>query len=189
MEPDASIVIEHCERVYPPREDSWLLVRAVAVERGEKVLDMGAGTGVLGLHCAKAGAHVTSADIDPAAVACVRRNAAANGLDVEAVQSDLFDGLDAEWDIVAFNPPYLRTGGEGETALDGGAQGDELSLRFIADVKRHLAPGGRVYLLRSSAGRRDRLDDSIASSFKPRIVAEENMFFERLWVEELTSMY
>jgi predicted nicotinamide N-methyase len=51
--------------------------------RGATVLDLGAGSGIAGIAAARAGAaHVTAADVDPAAAAAIRRNAAANGVAV-----------------------------------------------------------------------------------------------------------
>jgi predicted nicotinamide N-methyase len=56
--------------------------------RGRRVLDLAAGSGVAAIAAAKAGAaHVTAADVDPAATEAIRRNATANGV-VVAVRSD-----------------------------------------------------------------------------------------------------
>jgi predicted nicotinamide N-methyase len=58
--------------------------------RGKRVLDFGAGSGLVALAAAKAGAlHVTAADIDPTAAAAIRANARANGLAVEVTSEDL----------------------------------------------------------------------------------------------------
>lgn len=57
--------------------------------RGRHVLDLAAGSGVAAIAAAKAGAaHVTAADVDPAAAGAIRRNATANGV-VVAVGSDI----------------------------------------------------------------------------------------------------
>jgi predicted nicotinamide N-methyase len=57
---------------------------------GKRVLDFGAGSGLVALAAAKAGArHVIAADIDPFAVAAISRNANANALAVEAVDKDM----------------------------------------------------------------------------------------------------
>ena len=56
--------------------------------RGLRVLDFAAGCGLIALAAARAGAaSVTAVDIDPFALAAIRLNAAANGLEV-AVSSD-----------------------------------------------------------------------------------------------------
>lgn len=68
----------------------YLLDHPEAV-RGRGVLDLAAGSGVAAIAAAKAGAaHVTAADVDPAAADAIRRNAVANGVAVE-VRSDAPD--------------------------------------------------------------------------------------------------
>eukprot|EP00440_Ansanella_granifera_P045524 gb/GFBE01049320.1/.p1 GENE.gb/GFBE01049320.1/~~gb/GFBE01049320.1/.p1 ORF type:complete len:258 (+),score=39.22 gb/GFBE01049320.1/:1-774(+) len=48
--------------------------------RGRRVLELGAGTGVVGLTLGKLGASVTMTDNEPEVLSLLRRNAAANGL-------------------------------------------------------------------------------------------------------------
>lgn len=96
---------------------------------GKRVLDLGCGLGLAGFAAALRGARVLAADIRPEAVALVLRNAAANGLTLEARAVDwdrpppdlgLFDGILAA--DVLYDDGMLRG-----------------VLRF---VRRHLAPEG-----------------------------------------------
>ena len=60
---------------------------------GKRVLDFGAGSGLVALAAAKAGAvHVTAADIDPFAIAAIACNARANNVAVETVVKDIIGG-------------------------------------------------------------------------------------------------
>jgi predicted nicotinamide N-methyase len=57
---------------------------------GKRVLDFGAGSGLVALAAAKAGAaHVIAADIDPFAIAAIARNATVNNVTVETVTDDI----------------------------------------------------------------------------------------------------
>lgn len=77
--------------------------------RGKKVLDVGCGSGLLGLAAARQGAQVTAVDISPSAVANTRRNAVRNGLVMKVVASDLFQALEAEtYDLILVNPPFFE---------------------------------------------------------------------------------
>lgn len=68
--------------------------------RGKRVLDIGAGSGLVGLAAAQAGAaSVLAADIDAFACAAIRLNAAANGHDIEVTQDDLI-GAPGTWDVI-----------------------------------------------------------------------------------------
>jgi predicted nicotinamide N-methyase len=67
---------------------------------GKRVLDFGAGSGLVALAAAKAGArHVIAADIDSFAVAAISRNAKANALAVETVDKDMI-GSRERFDLI-----------------------------------------------------------------------------------------
>ena len=70
------------------------------IVRGKRVLDIGAGSGLVGLAAARAGAaSVLSADIDAFACAAIALNAAANGCDIAVTQDDLI-GTPLAWDLI-----------------------------------------------------------------------------------------
>jgi predicted nicotinamide N-methyase len=67
---------------------------------GKRVLDFGAGSGLVALAAAKAGAaHVIAADIDPFAIAAIARNAEANNVAVETVTDDMI-GSTKRFDLI-----------------------------------------------------------------------------------------
>jgi predicted nicotinamide N-methyase len=68
---------------------------------GRDVLDFGAGSGLVAIAAAKAGARsVTAAEIDPFAAAAIAANAALNGVSIAVVTSDLSDGDTRVWKLV-----------------------------------------------------------------------------------------
>lgn len=128
------------------RSGAWF-ARQVArrVRTGQRLLDLGCGSGVVGLLAARAGATVVAVDIEGPAVEAARRN----GLQ-DVRQGDLFTPVRGEsFDLIAFNPPYLRGRPHGRlpaarslsAALYGG---DDLDVvrTFAREVGAHLAPGG-----------------------------------------------
>jgi predicted nicotinamide N-methyase len=63
------------------------------IAEGLRVLDLGAGSGLVGIACARAGARsVVCADIDALACAATRANATENGVSVDVWAGDAFDG-------------------------------------------------------------------------------------------------
>ena len=58
------------------------LVAAVAVEAGERLLDVAAGSGNVALPAARAGARVTASDLTPELLETGRRQSAADGLEI-----------------------------------------------------------------------------------------------------------
>ncbi|MEF0938766.1 class I SAM-dependent methyltransferase [Rhizobium sp. BR 362] len=78
----------------------YLLDRPEVVS-GRRVLDLGAGSGIVGIAAAKAGAaEVIAADVDPYAIAATGLNAAVNKITVIPVLADLTKGEPPATDIV-----------------------------------------------------------------------------------------
>jgi release factor glutamine methyltransferase len=147
--------------VFVPRRRTELLVdRAVElVEAGSVVVDLCCGSGAVGMAVATAvpGVELHAADVDPAAVACARRNVGAVGGSVH--EGDLYaavpEVLRGRVDVLVVNAPYVPTEEIGtmppearlhepRTALDGGGDGVELHRRVAAEAADWLSPGGRL---------------------------------------------
>lgn len=147
-----------------PRPETEILVEeALAMiggRRGLAVLDMGTGSGAIGIIVAKhTGNRVVCVDISGAALAVARRNAASIGVEerTEFVCADLFSamGAGAKFDIVMANLPYVASDEwhdlmtdvrvyEPRRALDGGEGGVEVYRRLVSELPHHLVAGGHV---------------------------------------------
>ena len=70
--------------------------------RSKRVLDLGAGSGIVAIAAAKAGAReVTASEIDPHGLAALALNAKANGVTIVATGDDLLDGPPPAVDLIA----------------------------------------------------------------------------------------
>jgi release factor glutamine methyltransferase len=75
--------------------------------QGKTLLELGAGSGLISISAAKAGAKVTATDINPVAIDYLRQNMQLNGVDLKLIFSDLFKLIPQQcFDIIAINPPY-----------------------------------------------------------------------------------
>jgi len=163
------------------------MLSALDVRDGDRAMEMGCGSGFLSLHLARAGADVVAVDLDERAVANTRRNASLNDVRIRALRSDLFGDVDGTFDLLVFNPPYLR----GEVRDDddlcwaGGEDGVQVTARFLGEAKEHLAPGGRALLLLSSDMDDEAVEDAL-EGWERKVLASRTLFFERLSVLELT---
>ena len=125
--------------VFVPRQRTALLVDEVValVRPGSVVVDLGCGVGAIAaaVLARVPGVEVYAVDVDPAAVACARRNLPAGpGLRGRPLRRRCRRDLRGEVDVVAANAPYVPTDAialmpreardhEHLVALDGGPDG------------------------------------------------------------------
>jgi release factor glutamine methyltransferase len=169
--------------VYAPSDDSFLMIDAIARLQliGRKVLDMGTGSGILGLYCAMCGAEVTASDIDEVAVQEVTRTAEALGVQMKTCVSDLFSDIHDRFDLILFNPPYMPSARVEDRSIDGGSGGIVITSRFIEGLPSHLNRRAETLLLLSS------MNDPSSIQFRHSnlefsTVARKSLFFEELEV-------
>ncbi len=126
---------------------------------GSHVLDMGCGSGVLGLTLAseRPGWKVTLADVSPDALSLAHENAAALKVaNADFIESDLFSAVGGPFDGIVANLPYVpdseratisrEVSHDPALALFSGADGLDLIRRFIPEAFEHLKPGGWLVL-------------------------------------------
>jgi len=172
------------ESVYPPSEDTYLLLRAALkeVQGGERVLEVGAGSGVVAKELSKIADFVLATELNPhAAKLCSEKG-------LEVILTNLTRGIKGKFDLIVFNPPYLP--GEPEDleslAWCGGEGGTEVAKRFLVESTRVLKEGGRVILILSTLGDVEGFIKFAESmGFIVEIVDKERLFFERLYALRL----
>lgn len=149
-----------------PRPDTETVVEAalaLAPDHGgaRRLLDLGTGSGCLlvALLHEWPGAWGLGVDRSREALRTARGNAARNGVAARAAfaASDWGRAVDARFDLVVSNPPYIATGHlaglapevrdyDPAPALDGGPDGLDAYRAILADAGRLLAPGGALVL-------------------------------------------
>lgn len=185
MKLDPTIEVGESESVYPPSEDTLLLLEAIDLRGASTFLEVGSGTGLVALHAARE-CDVVATDVNPHAVALIRRNADANDLSLGVVRSDLVEGLRGTFDVIAFNPPYLPVV-EGKEWLErswsGGPDGNEVILIFLDQIGSLLSGDGVLYLLLSSHNHRALRRARQLYDVTP--VVRQSLFFEEIVVYRL----
>lgn len=82
----------------------------------KKVLELGAGSGLISIYCQKRGAFVTASDISEKVIKNLHLNAEINNASIEIILSDLFDNIsDYGFDFIIINPPYFAKDPIGES--------------------------------------------------------------------------
>lgn len=147
------------EDVLIPRQDTEVLVEEVLrVCEGKSVLDMCTGSGCIIVSLAKLGktSSATGVDISERALTVARKNASIHKVEIEYLQSNLFEEVEGNYDIIVSNPPYIPTSiietlmpevknHEPVLALDGSVDGLHFYRSISSEAKRYLKPGGYIF--------------------------------------------
>ena len=139
--------------------DAVLLSGFVQVKLGEKVLDLGTGTGIIPilLEAKTAGRHFTGLEIQEEIVDMAKRSVRLNQLEEKIciVQGDIKEAgalfSRASFDVVTSNPPYIQSAGGLKNPGEVKAISRHEILCTLEDVVREawklVRPGGRFYLV------------------------------------------
>ncbi len=177
--------------IYIPSEDSFLLSEVLKnrlptllnQNKNLTFLEIGAGSGIHLQTASNLGVkkqNIFSCDINPKAVNHCKV------LGFNCIESDLFKNFNSDkFDLIIFNPPYLaldkREPKSSRVATTGGKKGSEIINKFLKQAKKHLKKNGKILLVTSS------LTKNIDfGKFKKRKLGSEKLFFEELYVWELS---
>jgi release factor glutamine methyltransferase len=178
-------------RVLVPRPETEVLVeRCLALLEGieaPRVADVGTGSGAIALaiKAARPDAAVTATDLSSGALEVARANAAALGLEVALVETDLLAGVEGRFALVASNPPYI---GEAEVAAlepevaeyeprlatVAGPAGTEVLERLAAAAPGALEPGGWL-VVECGAGQANAVRGLLAAGGAAETFAEPDL--------------
>ncbi len=155
------------EQVLIPRFETEELVEQVLTyveklpNKSIKILDLGCGSGVIGLTLQKKlpNSQVTLVDISSKALEVAKKNADTLNLKVELIKSDWLKGLPkVSYDVIVSNPPYIKTtepiadlvkNNEPALALYAGPEGLDCYQQIIKDIQPFLK---KQYLLAFEIG-------------------------------------
>jgi ribosomal protein L11 methyltransferase len=135
-----------------------------AIKPGNTFLDLGTGSGILGIGLAKLGLKGVGLDNDPLAIPCAVENAEINGvadsLDLAVGTIDSL-GEDILFDVIVAN------------ILSGPL------IEMASDLLAHIAEGGSLVLSGILA---DKQSDAVAAAYAKRGIGEPQRFIEGEWV-------
>lgn len=159
------VIAAHPEGGFKSGTDAVLLAAAVPAEAGQRVLELGSGTGAASL-CLLARVpklDLTGVEIDPETARFAQDNARANNSGAAFVNADIFDlppGLRRDFDQVFANPPFHEGGQQSPDPARARALSDEGSLAqwLSLGLQRTVSGGFFTAILRA-----DRLPEALGA--------------------------
>ncbi len=184
--------LECVGEVYKPADDTWLLLDLFndSCAVGDLCVDLGCGSGVLGIHALLAGRckRVVFVDVQGDAVKTTSLNTELNRVDAFSliIRGDACGELPIRVrsaDIVLANPPYLplEESAPSDVTVDGGVLGYEKALCFINASASLLKDYGRLFLVYSTLSKPEAIRSFLVNlGFKILAEKTKSFFFETL---------
>jgi release factor glutamine methyltransferase len=125
--------------------------------KSSTIIDIGTGSGAIAIAIAhhRPDLTMTATEVTREALAVARANATKHAVKIEFIKSDLWNDVPGQYETVVTNLPYLRDDAEPElmpevrrepkVALFGGSDGLDLYRMFLAELPKHLRPGGYLF--------------------------------------------
>jgi release factor glutamine methyltransferase len=115
----------------------------------KKLLEPGAGSGLISIYAAQNGAIVTATDINPVAIECLKENSRKNNVQINIIESDLFDGLQVEaFDLIVINPPYYTKDptSYADYAWNCGSNGEYFT-KLFSQLKNYMHSQTKIWMV------------------------------------------
>lgn len=182
-----NIKYNECNEVYPPSEDTFLLIDNMEIEENSNVLEIGGGTGLVSITASKIANHVTVTDINPYAIKCIKNNIKLNNIkNIEVLESNLFENITEKYDNILFNTPYLPVSedehdpnSQYEKAWNGGINGREVIDKFLEQAGDYLNENGKIQMVQSSFSDNEKTLHYLNNNgYHASITANIHQFFE-----------
>lgn len=140
----------------PESENIISLLKQTALRQGARLIDVGTGSGCLGI-TAKLELprlNVTLSDVSRPALAVATENASSLEAEVDVIKSDLLAETPGMFDVIIANLPYVdcawerspETAYEPELALFADKGGTGLIDQLLQEATKKLLPGGLVFI-------------------------------------------
>jgi HemK-related putative methylase len=176
--------------VYEPSDDSLFLSKVVEDIRADRVAEVGAGSGFVigGYVQANAPEMAVGTDVNLGAIK-VARNRDVHG-SIEYVLCRSCDAFRKDaFQLVFFNPPYLKDVGVEDEATSGGEGGVAKTYEMACSSCRALAARGSMIFLASSLSDVEALLSNLRrGGMHPRKLASSKLFFEELYAFKVTKV-
>ncbi|MBI3780134.1 MAG: methyltransferase [candidate division NC10 bacterium] len=191
-----TVAVRHYAGVCNPTAYSVFVCSHLPVCVGIRCLDVGAGSGIVGLTMAKLGAgKVDAVELEQNAKDALNTNVRLNGLidKVRVIIGDAFKVIpdEATYDLIACNPPSLPmarppAGGSLSMCCYGGMTGIEFIADLVHRITKWLRPGGSLLFVNTSLADLGTTQRTLKKAgFRFEIVAWRQLRFRKVYEQHI----
>ena len=170
-------------------ENTLSLIEEIFPNQNLKAIDLGCGTGCIGITLKKKipSLDMTLLDISPKALEVAKQNATNLEVDVTLIQNDMLEGLDDKYDVIISNPPYIKENEEIEEivknnephlALYAGIDGLDCYRKILKEAPNHV---NKEFLIAFEIGESQKEDiiSLVKQTFKQATIIDKKDMQER----------
>ena len=148
--------LEVNSQIFPPSPHGAFFAENIKINKGDKVIDVGSGSGILGILSAKLGGIVWATDTDEDAIDITLKNARNNKVEINAKVGEYFKPFEEEkFDVIIANLPqeivhesYQKSIGDKlNKTISGGDDGNEQLLKMLDIAKNYMHEKSRLYII------------------------------------------
>ncbi len=168
--------------VFSPKyfNDTMFFAENLPVNRGEELLEIGSGTGVISIFAIwKGAAGVVATDVNPDAVRNIKENVRIHGLEkkIRVLHGEIFSPLSNEkFNTIFWNAPFAYVKRKDLSMLERSVYDPDYrsAKTFIGNAHRYMKPDGRLILgFSSTIGHMGELKKILKKAgYKSRIIKE-----------------
>ena len=166
-------------KIYEPKEDSFLLANKIQNMKSVKTLEVGIGSGLVTNELIKISKIVIGTDISYDVLLEYKKSPNnINSIDlVCCINCDVF--RHNVFDLIVFNPPYLSSHDIVDLAVDGGIDGIQITVEILETIYPILKINGEILFVSSSFSNYVKIINLLEKQgFQVKIVDKYHVFFE-----------
>jgi release factor glutamine methyltransferase len=149
--------------------------------QNKSLLELGCGTGLISILCARRGASVTASDINPLALENAKLNADNNNVPLTLLKSDVFDQIEQQvFDWIIVNPPYYaRTVKSANELAWHCGENFEYFQKFFGSLAQFLHPDSNVIMVLTLGSELEKIFEiGRKNSFEFELLEERTVLFD-----------
>lgn len=150
----------------------YSLLLAKNIPKSNKVLDLGCGSGLLGIvSCLNGSKNITMSDISENSLLDSKLNCELNNMiNCKFIQSDLFKNINDHFDLILCNPPSLPSKKCNKQEYSSGKDGRKIINRILTDGKDYLEDNGKIIITHTSLANLNKTIKMIKNKYNYKII-------------------